>query len=190
MLPALKRPTVSHLSDDDWLAVNTILDESTVRDDHPASQAGGRRGDRRISAEQDRNVIMLRILESKDMGRLSGTPHRAAHGSGRGGASDSRRGPASAAIKACSNMRGSSTAWNEVCSRVRPRTGRSGDRLTPAFRSAVEVASANVRALCGEATAARIFCFVRPGMRLGQIVRPLDTVALTFRRAAIRCLPR
>ena len=25
VLPALKRPTISHLSDDDWLAVNTIL---------------------------------------------------------------------------------------------------------------------------------------------------------------------
>src|SRR3712207_3700787 len=32
VLPALKRPTISHLSDDEWLAVNTILDESTVRD--------------------------------------------------------------------------------------------------------------------------------------------------------------
>jgi ATP phosphoribosyltransferase len=42
VLPALKRPTVSHLSDDDWLAVNTILDESTVRDIIPRlKQAGG-----------------------------------------------------------------------------------------------------------------------------------------------------
>src|SRR5579864_6299947 len=32
VLPALKRPTISHLSDEEWLAVNTILDESTVRD--------------------------------------------------------------------------------------------------------------------------------------------------------------
>ncbi|MBA3883041.1 MAG: ATP phosphoribosyltransferase [Chthoniobacterales bacterium] len=31
VLPALKKPTISHLSDEDWLAVNTILDESTVR---------------------------------------------------------------------------------------------------------------------------------------------------------------
>jgi ATP phosphoribosyltransferase len=42
VLPALKRPTVSHLSDEDWLAVNTILDESTVRDIIPRlKQAGG-----------------------------------------------------------------------------------------------------------------------------------------------------
>src|SRR5271169_5691439 len=31
VLPALKRPTISTLSDEDWVAVNTILDESTVR---------------------------------------------------------------------------------------------------------------------------------------------------------------
>src|SRR5262249_1667895 len=31
VLPALKKPTISHLSDEDWLALNTILDESTVR---------------------------------------------------------------------------------------------------------------------------------------------------------------
>jgi len=42
VLPALKRPTISHLSDDDWLAVNTILDESTVRTIIPRlKQAGG-----------------------------------------------------------------------------------------------------------------------------------------------------
>lgn len=42
VLPALKRPTISHLSDDQWLAVNTILDETTVRDIIPRlKQAGG-----------------------------------------------------------------------------------------------------------------------------------------------------
>jgi ATP phosphoribosyltransferase len=42
VLPALKRPTISHLSDEEWLAVNTILDESTVRDIIPRlKQAGG-----------------------------------------------------------------------------------------------------------------------------------------------------
>jgi ATP phosphoribosyltransferase len=42
VLPALKRPTISHLSEQDWLAVNTILDESTVRDIIPRlKQAGG-----------------------------------------------------------------------------------------------------------------------------------------------------
>jgi ATP phosphoribosyltransferase len=42
VLPALKRPTISHLSDEDWLAVNTILDETTVRDIIPRlKEAGG-----------------------------------------------------------------------------------------------------------------------------------------------------
>ncbi len=42
VLPALKRPTVSHLSDENWLAVNTILDENTVRRIIPRlKEAGG-----------------------------------------------------------------------------------------------------------------------------------------------------
>jgi ATP phosphoribosyltransferase len=42
VLPALKRPTISHLSDHQWLAVNTIIDESTARDIIPRlKQAGG-----------------------------------------------------------------------------------------------------------------------------------------------------
>jgi ATP phosphoribosyltransferase len=30
VLPALQKPTISHLSDDDWLAVNTVIDESAA----------------------------------------------------------------------------------------------------------------------------------------------------------------
>ena len=42
VLPALKRPTISNLSDEDWLAVNTILDEISVREIIPRlKQAGG-----------------------------------------------------------------------------------------------------------------------------------------------------
>ncbi len=42
VLPALKRPTISHLSDEQWLAVNTILEEATVRDIIPRlKEAGG-----------------------------------------------------------------------------------------------------------------------------------------------------
>jgi ATP phosphoribosyltransferase len=44
VLPALKRPTISHLSDDEWLAVNTILDESTVRDIIPRLKQAGAQG--------------------------------------------------------------------------------------------------------------------------------------------------
>lgn len=32
VLPALQKPTISHLSDEDWLAVNTVIDESAAWD--------------------------------------------------------------------------------------------------------------------------------------------------------------
>ncbi len=44
VLPALKRPTISQLSDQDWLAVNTILDESTVRSLIPRLKEAGAQG--------------------------------------------------------------------------------------------------------------------------------------------------
>jgi ATP phosphoribosyltransferase len=44
ILPALKRPTISHLSDKDWMAVNTILDESTVRTIIPQLKKAGAEG--------------------------------------------------------------------------------------------------------------------------------------------------
>ena len=44
LLPALQKPTVSHLSDEDWVAVNTIIDESLVRHIIPRLKAAGARG--------------------------------------------------------------------------------------------------------------------------------------------------
>jgi len=44
VLPALKKPTISHLSDEHWLAVNTILDESTVRIIIPRLKEAGAEG--------------------------------------------------------------------------------------------------------------------------------------------------
>jgi len=44
ILPALQKPTVSSLSDPEWVAVNTILDENTVRHIVPALKAAGARG--------------------------------------------------------------------------------------------------------------------------------------------------
>ncbi|MEZ5292736.1 MAG: ATP phosphoribosyltransferase [Vicinamibacterales bacterium] len=43
-LPALQRPTVSALSDPDWVAVNTILEERTVRTIIPKLKAAGGQG--------------------------------------------------------------------------------------------------------------------------------------------------
>jgi ATP phosphoribosyltransferase len=44
VLPALKRPTISHLSDEDWLAVNTIIEEKTVREIIPRLKAAKAQG--------------------------------------------------------------------------------------------------------------------------------------------------
>jgi ATP phosphoribosyltransferase len=44
VLPALKNPTISNLSDGGWLAVNTILDETTVRSILPRLKEAGAQG--------------------------------------------------------------------------------------------------------------------------------------------------
>src|SRR5215212_3820312 len=44
LLPALQRPTISSLSDEDWVAVNTIIEERTVRDLIPRLKAAGGEG--------------------------------------------------------------------------------------------------------------------------------------------------
>jgi ATP phosphoribosyltransferase len=44
VLPALKKPTISALSDEEWLAVNTILDECTVRNIIPRLKEAGAQG--------------------------------------------------------------------------------------------------------------------------------------------------
>ena len=43
-LPALNFPTISHLSDPAWVALNTILDEAVVRDVIPKLKAAGATG--------------------------------------------------------------------------------------------------------------------------------------------------
>jgi len=44
LLPALQRPTISPLSDEEWVAVNTIIEERTVRDLIPRLKAAGGQG--------------------------------------------------------------------------------------------------------------------------------------------------
>ncbi len=44
VLPALKNPTISPLSDDAWVAVNTILEEATVRNIIPRLKEAGAQG--------------------------------------------------------------------------------------------------------------------------------------------------
>ncbi len=44
LLPALQRPTISALSDEEWVAVNTIIEERTVRDLIPRLKTAGAQG--------------------------------------------------------------------------------------------------------------------------------------------------
>ena len=44
LLPALATPTISHLSDDRWVAVNTVIEESIVKDLFPRLSEAGARG--------------------------------------------------------------------------------------------------------------------------------------------------
>jgi ATP phosphoribosyltransferase len=44
LLPALQRPTISPLSDDGWVAVNTIIEERTVRELMPKLKAANAQG--------------------------------------------------------------------------------------------------------------------------------------------------
>lgn len=44
VLPALRRPTISSLSDEEWLAVNTVIDESVVRAIIPRLKEAGAEG--------------------------------------------------------------------------------------------------------------------------------------------------
>jgi ATP phosphoribosyltransferase len=44
LLPALQRPTISSLSDEQWVAVNTIIEERMVRDLIPRMKAAGGQG--------------------------------------------------------------------------------------------------------------------------------------------------
>ena len=43
-LPALRKPTIATLSDEAWVAVETIVDESIVRDIVPTLKASGAEG--------------------------------------------------------------------------------------------------------------------------------------------------
>jgi ATP phosphoribosyltransferase len=44
LLPALRRPTISALSDEEWVALNTIIEERTVRELIPRLKAAGAEG--------------------------------------------------------------------------------------------------------------------------------------------------
>jgi ATP phosphoribosyltransferase len=44
LLPAMRRPTISQLAEPDWSAIETIIDESVVRDIVPELKRAGAEG--------------------------------------------------------------------------------------------------------------------------------------------------
>jgi ATP phosphoribosyltransferase len=44
LLPALQRPTISPLTDNEWVALNTIVEEKTVRDLIPRLRSASAHG--------------------------------------------------------------------------------------------------------------------------------------------------
>src|SRR5205085_10211631 len=62
LLPALQRPTIAPLSDPDWVAVNTIIEERAARDLIPRLKAATAQG----IVEYPLNKIVLRGAEPGD----------------------------------------------------------------------------------------------------------------------------
>jgi histidinol dehydrogenase len=120
---------------------------------------------------------MIRILESKDMGRVL------ARRTARLSAAEETVRPILEAVR----RRGDKALLEfarkfdqlERKSVVVP-AGELADaagRLTPGFRVAVEIAAANIRRFALRQMPREYNALFSPGLRLGQIVRPLDTVA-------------
>jgi histidinol dehydrogenase len=58
-----------------------------------------------------------------------------------------------------------------------PELQAAAARLSPEFRSSIELAGANIRAFAERQMPHEHFEELRPGMNLGQLVRPLDSIA-------------
>jgi len=55
VLPALNSPTISHLSNSEWVAVNTIVEERVGARRHSTAQSRKRHRHRRVPAQQGRS---------------------------------------------------------------------------------------------------------------------------------------
>ena len=58
-----------------------------------------------------------------------------------------------------------------------PELDAAAERLSPQFRNAIELAGTNIRAFAERQMPREHFEELTPGLKLGQLVRPLDTVA-------------
>jgi len=116
---------------------------------------------------------VIRILQSKDLGRLL------ARKAARLSEAEAVVRPILEAVR----KRGD-RALLEYARKFDGFTGKSvqvpltaAHRLAPAFLKAVETAAANIRKFSGRQMPREWTALAAPGMKLGQVVRPLDTVA-------------
>ncbi len=120
---------------------------------------------------------MIRILQSNEMGRV--LARRAA----RLGAAEAVVAPILADVRKRGDRalleyarRFDNLARRSVAVPEKELDAAAG-RLSPEFRAAIQSAGANIRAFAELQKPGERFAEVQPGLRLGQIVRPLDTVA-------------
>ena len=123
LLPALQRPTISALSDDDWVAVNTIIEERTVRDLIPALKAARAQGIVEYPLNKIVSVEWLRVVFEvmRTVRDARAASMRSQSASARARAGDDRRRPASSG----------------ACAAIVDRVRTGGDRALVALRAAV-----------------------------------------------------
>jgi histidinol dehydrogenase len=173
VLPALKRPTISHLSDEEWLAVNTILDEIHRARHHPAPEAGGRAGHRGISAQQDRLYDPDSGCQTQWAacwrGARPGWPKPKPWCAHPGSRAQARRQALLEYARQFDALDRKTVACPQpICSAPAPPFAE--------FRDAVEPPPPTF-ARSPNAASRRNAARSEPGLQLGQVVRPLDTVA-------------
>src|SRR5579885_2505564 len=142
---------------------------------HSAAEGSGRPGNCRIPAEQDHPVI--RILEKKQVGRLL------ARKAARLTEAEATVRPILEAVRTRGDRalleyarKFDGLARNSVAVPAAELEAAKA-KLAPAFQRAVEAAAGNIRAYAQRQMPAEWSREFRPGVRLGQIVRPLDTIA-------------
>jgi histidinol dehydrogenase len=119
---------------------------------------------------------VIRILESKDVGRLlarKAARFEEAEATVRPILADVRRRGDRALLEYARKFDGFTRRSVRVAERD---LAAAGGQLTPAFRRAVQTAAANIRAYA-KRQMPRAWTHRSGGIKLGQIVRPLDTVA-------------
>ena len=149
-LPALRNPTIAQLSDPEWVAINTIVEEKIVRQLIPKLKAAGAGRNRRISAEQGRVLMrILRLTEATQRKTLGFATRQRARGRERCRANCGR----CAAPRRCGAIRvdeaaGPVGAESETAYGFRARKWRSARKaISPEFLAAVDHAARNIRAV-------------------------------------------